>query len=334
MFYKLPKIGIRYKLNNIFKIVILLFILPSLALCAENIKPLVTIETSGIVSDFVEDGGYLYVATDAGVVDIVDLSSQKIVKQIHFAPMKTSTGEFVATRIHSIDRYKGKTLLVTSDISAYRNVWIDDGKELKKIIDAKKRLMPKVALFANDGKIIFGSFGSDVVLYDNDEGYKEYEKHISESTMGGMALSMDKKKMVISDESGTVRLIDVKSSKVEKLFSSEHVDNIYRVAYSNGTILTAGQDRRVGIYSLEKKAFHIKSDFLVYSVGLSPSGFTGVYSSGTEHNLQLFNTKSGKKGDVLVGHFATPNKILFINENAIISSGDENKIFFWQINSK
>ncbi len=314
-----------------YKTVIAFLTLFSFTLCAKNISPITTIEASGLVSDFVEDTGYLYVATDAGVVDIIDLSSQKIVKQINIEPIKISTGEYVPARIHSVDRYQGKTLLVTSGISAYRNVWIDDGKDLKKIIDEKKRMMPKSAFFTTEGKIVFGTFGSDISLYDNEENYKLYDTHISESTMGGMVLSQDKKKMVISDESGTVRLIDIKSSKVEKVYSSEHVDNIYRVAYSNGIILTAGQDRRVGIYSENKKPYHIKSDFLVYCVGLSPSGTTGVYSSGLDHNLQLFSTKDGKKTDRLIGHFATPNKIMFINENSLISTGDENRIFFWKI---
>ncbi len=314
-----------------YKSIIVLLILFSSTLYTKEIHPITTIEASGLVSDFVEDAGYLYVATDAGVVDIIDLSSQKIVKQINFEPMETSTGEFIPTRIHSVDRFQGKTLLVTSDISAYRNVWIDDGNDLKKIIDEKRHLMPKSALFTSDGKIVFGTFGSDVSLYDNEENYQLYNTHISESTMGGMVLSHDKKKMVISDESGTVRLIDVKSSKIEKVYSSEHVDNIYRVAYSNGIIITAGQDRRVGVYAENKKPYHIKSDFLVYCVGLSPSGRTGVYSSGLEHDLQLFNTENGKKTDLLTGHYATPNKIMFINENAIISTGDENRIFFWKI---
>ena len=314
-----------------YKSIIALLILFSSTLYTKEIHPITTIEASGIVSDFIEDAGYLYVATDAGVVDIIDLSSQKIVKQINFEPMETSTGEFIPTRIHSVDRFQGKTLLVTSDISAYRNVWIDDGNDLKKIIDEKRHLMPKSALFTSDGKIVFGTFGSDVSLYDNEENYQLYDTHISESTMGGMVLSHDKKKMVVSDESGTVRVLDVKSSEVEKVYSSEHVDNIYRVAYSNGIIVTAGQDRRVGVYAENKKPYHIKSDFLVYCVGLSPSGRMGVYSSGLAHDLQLFNTRNGRKADRLIGHFATPNKIMFINENSLISTGDENRIFFWQI---
>jgi len=137
--------------------------------------------------------------------------------------------------------------------------------------------------------------------------------------------------MVISDESGAVRLIDINSSIVEKTFSSEHVDNIYSVAYAQDIILTAGQDKRVGIYS-KNNAFHIKSDFLVYCVGISPSAKKGIYSSGIEHDLQLFTTKDGKKTDRLVGHHATPTKVMFVDENTLISTGDEYTIYFWRLN--
>ena len=315
-----------------YKIILTLILLFS-TIVAKDIFPVAKIEASGLVSDFVEDNGLLYVATDAGSVDIIDLSTQKIVSRIKIAPLKTAMGDFVPARIHSVDRFKGKTLFVSSGESAYRNVWVHDGIRLRKIVDEKQKIMPKRAFFTNEGQVVFGTFGSDVILYDNKESYKLYDRHISESTMGGMVLSHDKKKMVISDESGTVRLLDVKSSQVEKVFSSEHVDNIYRVAYSNGLIVTAGQDRRVGVYTLEGKAYHIKSDFLVYCVGLSPSGAIGVYSSGTKNHLQLFNTKDRRKTDRLIGHYATPNKIMFINEHALVSTGDENTIFFWMINN-
>lgn len=64
----------------------------------------------------------------------------------------------------------------------------------------------------------------------------------------------------------------------------------------------------VGVYRENKEPYHIKSNFLVYSVGLSPSSETGVYSSGHDHHLQLFNTKDGSRTDSLVGHYATPTK--------------------------
>ncbi|HIP18554.1 MAG TPA: nitrate reductase [Sulfurovum sp.] len=312
--------------------IVFLLTLFIVTLYSQDIKPIATIHTSGLVSDFVEDNGYLYVATDEGTVDIIDLSKQEIIRKIHLPTLQTVKGKTIPARVHSVDRSHGKTLLVSSGMSAYRNIWIDDGKNLTKIIDETKQMMPKKVLFTSENKMIFGSFGSELILYDKDEGSKLYDRQVSESTMGDMALSADKNKMVISDESGSVKLIDVASSRIEKTFSSEHVDNIYKVAYANGTIVTAGQDRRVGVYRENADAYHLKSDFLVYAVGLSPSGSTGAYSSGLEHYLQLFDIRSKKRGDRLVGHYAIPNKIFFINETSVISSGDENKIFFWRLN--
>jgi len=314
------------------KILILFFLLLTLTY-AQDIKPIATIQASGLVSDVVEDNGLLYVATDAGVVDIIDLFSQKIVSQIYFDPIKSVMEGNISARVHSIDRYQGKTLMVTSGSSMYRNVWIHDGTKLTKIIDEKRHLMPKDAYFTADGKVVLGTFGSDVILYDTVENYTLYNQHISQSTMGGMVLSQDKKMMLIADESGTVRLIDINSSTIEKTFSSEHVDNIYSVDYRKGMLITGGQDRRVGIYSTNG-AFHIKSDFLVYCVGLSPSSKLGIYSSGTEHYLQLFDTYNGKKQSRLIGHQSTPNKILFIDEDSLVSTGDEYTIYFWKLDKR
>lgn len=286
--------------------IIITFLLLLLPNYAKDIKPIVTLKVSGLVSDFVKDGDYLYVATDEGVVDIIDLFTQKVVNQIRLEPLKTTMGNLVPARIHSIDRYQGKTLLVSSGPTAYRNVWIHDGDNLHKIIDEEKHLMPKRAFFTAEGRVILGTFGSDVTLYDTEENYKLYNTHISESTMGGMVVSQDKKKMFLSDESGTVRFMDIYSSKVEKSFSSQHVDSIYSVAYAKDTLITAGQDRRVGIYIKDKEAYHIKSDFLVYCVGLSPSAKTGIYSDGLNNHLQLFNTQDGSKMDRLIGTMQHP----------------------------
>lgn len=311
------------------KIIIVLLLLLT-TLHTKDIKPIATLQSSGLVCDFVKDGEYLYVATDAGVVDIINLFTQKIVSQITFEPLKTLKGNMVPVRVHSVDRFQGMTLLVTSGTSGYRNVWVHDGSQLVNIIDETKHLMPKHAFFTHEGKIVLGTIGSDVVLYDSNEDYKVYQRHISESTIGGIVLSADKKKMVISDESGTVRLMDINTSTIEKTFNSEHVDNIYSVAYAKDIILTAGQDKRVGIYSKDN-AFHIKSDFLVYAVGISPSAKLGIYASGVEHHLQLFTTKDGRKTDRLIGHHAIPNKIVFVSENTLVSAGNEYAIYFWRI---
>ena len=299
---------------------------------ARDIRALFTLEASGLVSDFVVDGSRLYVATDRGSVDIFDLRERKVVDSILLDPILTAQGDLVPARIYSIDRRQGKTLLVSRRSDGYRDLWIHDGLELRRVGSEKEKLFAKKARFTGSGEIFMGTFGSDVLLYDIDEGYRVYRQHISESALGGLALSGDRKKAILSDESGSVRVVDIASSRVEQTLDSEHVDNIYRVAYRNGIILTAGQDRRVGVYDLEhNRSYHLESDFLVYCVAISPNGKTGIYSSGVDHDLQLFDISGKTKGDRLIGHHAVVNKIHFLSETMLISAGDERLIYVWKL---
>ncbi len=170
-----------------------------------------------------------------------------------------------------------------------------------------------------------------MILYDRSDNFKMYRKHVEQSAFSDVMLSEDKKTMISSSESGRVSLIDVKTGTILEKYESQNVDNIYKISYKNGTIVTAGQDRRVGVYPKNSEPYHIKSDFLVYSVGLNPSGTIAAYSSGEENHLQLFDINTKKLLNRLVGHNTIPTNIKFFNEKELFSSGDENKVFYWKI---
>ena len=310
---------------------IIVFFLICISVYAQNISPTLTFKSVGFVSDFVVDKDKLYVANDEGTIDIFDIQTQKIVKQIVLEPVTTAMGNLIAPKILSVDRFNGKTLIVSIGKNAFRNVWIYENYTLTQIIDETRELTIKEARFVDDEQIIFGTFGSEIILHDTTERYNLYKSHISQSTMGDITLSDDKKKMLFSDESGEVKLVDVKSAKVHQTYNSQNVDNVYHVAYAKNTLITAGQDRRVGVYQKNKKAYHIKSDFLVYCVGISPSAKTGVYSSGEEHHLQLFNIKTKRKTDTLVAHNTIINQITFINEKELFSAGSSDKVYYWRL---
>jgi len=313
-------------------IVVLLVLLTSL-LAAKEIKPLYALHTSGgFVTDFVLDGDKIYVATDMGSVDIFVLGSEKMIDQIVLEPILSGRGERIPARISRIDRKNGKTLIISMGADNYRNVWLEENGKLKQIIDETKKLLIREAHFVDDNRILFGTFDADVILYNISEGYKAYEHSNSQSTLCDIALSSDSKKMVTADESGVIKLYDVESAKVEQEFASENVDKVYSVAYRNGVVVTGGEDRRVAVYQKGKKPYHLKSDFLVYAVGLSPSGKVGVYSDGEEQVLQLFNTATKKKLDRLVGHKEIVRKIEFISETSLISSGEGQELFLWKLN--
>ncbi len=301
------------------------------ALYAKDIKPTYVLKATSFVSDFIVHEDKLYAATDQGIIDVFDLRTQKIIHQVSLPPSITPTGEKVRYKIYSIDYLNGKLLFVSSGKEGYREVWIYENYELRRIVDEKRKLLIKEARFVDDNKILFGTFGSEMVLFDSEEGYSVYHEQKTQSALGDISLSRDKKIVVMADESGEVRLLDTNTSEVLQVYDTQNVDNVFHVAIANNTVLTAGQDRRVGVYSKGKKPYHIKSDFLVFCVGVSPSGNIGVYSSGLDDDLQLFNTSTRQKGDRLVGHSNALMQIKFMNETMLFSSASDDKILFWKL---
>jgi len=298
---------------------------------AKDIKPAFIMQTSGLVNDFVIDKDKLYVATNAGTVDIFDLRERKLYNQIFIKPMRSGQGTLIPSNVISVDRHEGKTLIVTTAENAFRNVWLHDGENLRAVITTKDKKVIRKARFIDDEHFMFGSAGYEMTKHTLNDNYSIYKNHIEPSAFSDMELSEDKSIMITASESGIVSVTDVKTGKVLKKHETLNVDNIYKVAYKSGNIITAGQDRRVGVYPKEGKPYYIKSDFLVYAVGLSPSGKIGVYSSGEESDLQLFDVKSGKKTDKLVGHVAVPSTIRFFSEEGFFSAGYENRIFYWHL---
>lgn len=311
---------------------LIVFLSLFLTLNAKEIKPTYILKATSFVSDFIVHQDRLYAGTDEGIIDVFDLRTQKIIHQISLPPSVTPLGETVHQKIYSVDYLNGKLLFVSSGKNGYRDVWIYENYELKRIIDETKKLLIKEARFVDDTKIIFGTFGSEIVLYDKEEGYNVYYKQQTQSALGDITLSKDRSEVVMGDESGEVRILDAKTSKVLHLYNTQNLDNVFHVAIANKTVITAGQDRRVGVYQEGKKAYHLKSDFLVFCVGISPSGETGVYSSGLDDDLQLFNTRTKQKSDHLVGHSNALMQIKFMNETMLFSSASDDKILFWKLN--
>lgn len=314
-------------LKTLFLLVCLVFGI----LQAKDVHPLSKFYSIGYVNDFVVDKNLLYAANDMGTVDIFDIKSAKIVDQILLPPIISSMNKIIPADILSVDRINDKVLMVSIAQNGYRDVWVYENHELKLIIGSDKKLSVKEARFINADQILLATIDSDVVLHDISENYNIYHSHKSHSAMGDISLSKNKKEVVLADESGEVKIIDAKSSKTLQSFSSQNVDNIFRVAYANNVIITAGQDRRVGVYIKDERPYHIKSDFLVFCVGISPSGNIGVYSSGEENFLQVFDTRTKKKKDRLIGHKKVINQIKFTSERELFTSSRDNYIFRWRL---
>jgi len=312
------------------KILLILLIFIN-TIIAKDIKPTFIIKSKGFVNDFVIDGSKLYVANDEGSVEVFDLKTKKLIDEIFIDPIYTTKQVWQNARILSVDRFEGNTLIVSNTTNAYRNIWIHDGKNLKHIIKQKDRIAIKEARFLTKDKLLFGTLGYEMMVYNSVDSYNTYETQVEQSSFADLVLSEDKKTMATSSESGQVTISNTATGQLIRKLKPLNLDKVYQVAYKNGVIITAGQDRKVAVYPINKEPYTIKSSFLVYSVGLSTNGKTGIYSSDEHSTLQLFDTQTGKKTHQLIGHYAIPTTIKFYDNKSLFSAGYENKIFYWRI---
>lgn len=308
-----------------------LFVVLSTSLVfAQEIKPLHKFKALGFVNDFFVSKDKIYIVSDMGSLEIYSLKSQKIVDRVLLDPLVTLQGTMIDPHILSVDVRGDKVLFVSTTLSGYRNVWLYNAHKLTLLVDESKELTVQEARFIDDERVMFSTLGADLILHDFSENYNAYRTHISDSKIGDYQLSKDKKTMVVADESGAVKVVGVADAKLLDAPIPQNLDNIFHLAYANGVILTAGQDRRVGVYLKHTKPYYIKTDFLVYCVGLSPSAKVGVYSKGEENILQIFNPYTKQNLRKLVGHRGIVNQIKFVSENELYSSDRSRYVYFWR----
>jgi WD40 repeat protein len=318
------------------KYILLVLILFMPFLQAKEIKPLYKLTASGMVVDLLVDEGKLYASTDVGIVDIFDIATRKAIGKITLPGTKDFLGDIEPPKIYSIDKFGDKLLMVSQGEHGFRDVYIYDGKELKRIIDSSKEFFIKKGLFVDENRILLGQLSSVIILYDISKNSIIYKHAIKERRSGGsafsdMVLSEDRKTVATADESGEVHLFNVDDFKHIKLYEGQNLDNIYKIDYKKGIVITAGQDRRCAIYKPNGTAYYLPGEFLIYAAGLSPSGKIGIFAATIDNDLQAFNTDSKGKIALLKGHNATLTDFAFIGETEFFSSADERNILFWEI---
>lgn len=305
-----------------------LFLLP--LLYARDIHPVAIFTVNGFVNDFVAEENRLFIATDRGTVDIFDLTTMSLIYQIVLESVENGRGEKVPVRILSVDVHGGHILINGIVENGFRAVWLFDNLRLIPIVEASDRLIIKEARFSEKGHMVLGTFGSELIRYSIEERAPLYNKQPADMAIGDMAMSADRKHVMMSDESGAVRIIHAESGRVVRLLPSKHLDNVFHVAMGGKVIVTGGNDRKVGVFR-ERGNYVIRTDFPVYCVGISPKGRTGVYLKGDAQILQLFDVETGRETDRLVGHEAVVNQIRFLDEKRILSSEKGPSVYLWNL---
>ena len=311
---------------------ILIFLLFFINLNAKDLKPTFVYEGSGGVTDLVYSDGKLYSATAEGAVDIYDTKEQKLIKTIRVPKIKDFIGDNVESKVYSVDIVDGKIMIASQGKKGYRRVHIYKDDNLSEIITTDKSFTISKAKFIDKDTLLIALLSNELILYDIKNDKALYREQISASKFSSFALNEKKDEVLMVDESGDLKILRVKDGKVIKELKGQNVDNVFQVDYKSELIITAGQDRRCAIYSKDGRvAYYVNGSFLIYSVGLSPSGKIGGFAGDEHNNVTLFNTSTKSNLYKLGEHKATISNILFISEDELFTASDDNHINYWKL---
>jgi len=95
-----------------------------MSLYAIDIMPQQTIDTNGEVIDLVVKNQKIYATTDSGKVDIFDLKTKKLIKEIKFKKIKDIFGDMNDVRVFSVDILDGKMIVASQGTKGFSRVYL------------------------------------------------------------------------------------------------------------------------------------------------------------------------------------------------------------------
>ncbi len=300
---------------------------------AKDLTPSKIFKSQGSVISLIYNNGKLYAGTDQGSVDIFDANSTKLIDRVKLPEMLDFMGDKTLRKVYSVDILDGTLLFATEDSKGYRSVFTYNKEDnLTQIISLKDKLLVQKIAYVSKDKILLGLLGNELILFDIKNHKRIYSKQVSQSKFSDFAIDETKTKLVIADESGDIPLIEVKSGKILKMFKGENLDNIFQIDYKSGLIIGAGQDRKCSIYKDDgSKSYSQKADFLIYSAGLSPDGTVAGFAINEDNEISVFSTQTKSETHRLKGHSTTLTNMIFINNDELYSSSEDENILYWNL---
>ncbi|MGE4294906.1 MAG: WD40 repeat domain-containing protein [Campylobacterales bacterium] len=310
-----------------------LWIIPLLSAALWGLEPVRKIPLLGSAIDTALKGEILITGGDAGAIERFRLGEAKPFEQIVLPPVESLFGPH-PPKIYSVDQSGAGALLWIAESKA------GEGRSLSFkapnqapqtwIAPSENRLLRK-ARFLPGGGVFAAEVGGVVALLDA-SGRTVYRKTVMGSSFSDFALSQKGDLAAIAGESGEVLIFDLQRGETLRRLSGGNKDNIYRIDWKSGRVITAGQDRIAAVYDDKSGGYdRFETPFLISAAALSPSAARVAYVQDESGAIAVAERAGGRVLATLRGHYALVGHILFVDENRLITGGDDNFLLEWRI---
>jgi WD40 repeat protein len=273
---------------------------------------------------------YIIAGLENGHIEIKDIKSQKLLDQITLPKIHDFMGDLIPMPIYSLDILNNNLLILAQGENASRILFIYNikTKKLSKIFQTPKTLMQ--AKFIDKNRIIFAYLSDEIALYNLKNKKWEYDNQIGNYVFSVFALNPSKTMIALGDESGNVKIADVKNGKKIKEIIGFNKDKTIALSFQKNLILNASVDQRIAIYDLNGNTkLTLESKFIPYAAGISPDEKIFAYQMDDKNDIMV-KDMNNKPLYILKGHTMTLNDLEFLNNNTIISFSPA-EILIWKI---
>lgn len=284
----------------------------------------------------------IFVGNAGGKIDIFTLQSQKAhkIQTLTLPPIQDYFGNSHAPRVYDITTFNGKTLFILAEGSQgtkqILELSLQSPQEAKPILQTSTS--PKRIVAFDKDKLVIGFLSNEIGLFDLKSKSFLYNTH--PSLAGFSDLCVNPPFIFSTDESGIVNVIHITDGKLLKRLDMVNKDNNYQIVSAKNKVLTASVDRHMAIYTFKtdtntpfalQNATQIQSEFLIYSVGISPSGTLGAYSKNEQNDIAVINLATKQELFTLKGATSLINTLIFYDEQTLIVGSDDKHFVIWRL---
>jgi len=305
-----------------------------LAIFAFALSPIQKITFNGYISKIAYNNTYLIAGLENGNIIIKNFKTLKDLDIIELPKIHDFMGDLISMPIYSLDISPNnqKLMILAEGENAKRELFIYNfqTKKLTHIFTTKVTLMK--GTFIDNNKIFFALLSDEAILYDLNSNKNLYRTQIGNYVFSTYAINKNKTIAIFGDESGSLKLIDIKTGKKIKELKGFNKDKTLSCDIEKNLAINGSSDMRVAIYDINSgySKLTLKVEFLPYGATISSDLSKFAVQYNEKNDIAIYSIYN-KLLNVLKGHTMALNGIKFLDKNTIISYSPA-EILIWKLN--